>query len=703
VTERYVIGVDAGGTFTDVVIAGEDGRLWTDKAFSTPDDPARGVIAALRACAARVGEALPDVLAATGRLAHGTTVGTNALIQRRGARTGLLMTRGFEDTTLITRGPMGRNVGVPASQAMDYVHNDRPPPLVPPALIRGVTERVAPDGEVVARLDEDEAARMLGELAAAGAESIAVCLLWSFRNDAHERRVAELARALLPDVPVHLSSRVSPQMGEFERATTTVVNAYLGPIMERYLGSLQRSLQAEGLGRPVQLMSCSGGVVMPHDAGRQAVMLVNSGPVGGLVAARRLGERLGLADVVTTDMGGTSFDVGVIHGGELETEQRPCLDQGLPVQVPAVRVVTIGAGGGSIARARDGRLLVGPDSAGAVPGPACYGAGGVEPTVTDALVVLGVIDPGYFLGGRKRLDPELAVRAVRERVAEPLGMTVHEAAAGIHHIVTARMADLIRKVTIESGHDPRQFTVFAYGGASPAHAALYAEAVGAREVVVPAAGSVFSALGCACSDLKYAYAQARPMPLRPDAATIAAFNETFRVLEERALADLERLGPPGADAVLTRRVDLRYEGQLNELTVPWVAADLDADRFGDLRGAFEAGYESRFGSGTTRSASPMEAVTFRVEALLRVPDLAAWSRPLAPAAGGDARKGSRLLHLRGLDAQEAAVYEADRLAPGATVEGPAIVERPDTTVLVPPGHLACLDDIGNLRISVASR
>ncbi|HXM57999.1 MAG TPA: hydantoinase/oxoprolinase family protein, partial [Candidatus Dormibacteraeota bacterium] len=462
-----------------------------------------------------------------------------------------------------------------------------------------------------------------------------------------------------------------------------------------------RQLRDQCLSRPVQLMSCAGGVVMPHDAGRQAVMLVNSGPVGGLVAARRLGLSLGLPDIVTTDMGGTSFDVGLIHDGELETEQRPCLDQGLPVQVPAVRVVTIGAGGGSIARARDGRLLVGPDSAGAEPGPACYGTGGTAPTVTDALVVLGVIDPDYFLGGRKRLDAERAARAVRDHVAEPLGMTIQEAAAGIHHIVTARMADLIRKVTVESGHDPRQFTVFAYGGASPAHAALYARAVGAREVVVPAAGSVFSALGCVCSDLKYAYAQARPLPLRPDPDVIAAFNQTFRLLEERALADLRRLGPAGTAAVLTRRLDLRYEGQLNELTVPWTLPGLDASQFGELRRAFEAGYQARFGAGTTRSEAPMEAVTFRVEALLHVPDLATWTHPVERVPGAAARKGGRRLHLRGWTALEADVYEADRLAPGVAVEGPAIVERPDTTVLVPPGHRACRDEIGNLRIQTA--
>jgi N-methylhydantoinase A len=694
----YFVGVDSGGTFTDVVILDAAGHISFDKAFSTPHRPALGVIAALENAAGLLSRDLPAVLAETERFAHGTTVATNALIQRKGARVGLLMTKGFEDTLLIGRGPMARNLGIPPSQAMDFIHTERPDPLVPKALSRGVAERVAVDGRVLAPLREEDVLAALDHFKAEGVNSIAVCLLWSFMHPAHEERVKALIEGLAPDVLVTLSCEVSPFLGEFERATTAAVNAYIGPVLIGYVKDLQSALEAGGLTRPVQLMKCSGGLTLPERIEREAVALVNSGPVGGLVAARYLGRVLGHDNVITTDMGGTSFDVGVIYRGEFEEERTPFVSQGIPLQVPAAKVVTIGAGGGSIAWTDGRRLLVGPQSAGASPGPACYDQGGTEPTVTDALVALGLLDPEYFFGGRKRLHRGRAEQAIRDRLAEPLGLGVLEAAAGIYEVVTAKMSDLIRKVTVESGLDPREFVLFAYGGASPAHAALYGHGIGAREVIVPHAAPVFSALGVALADLLYTFARSEPMPLVPDPAVIARFNAIFESLERQAGRTVAASGFRPEQAALSRKLDLRYEGQMNEITVPWQPGGLTAEKLPEVRRVFEEAYATRFGRATARGESPLEVITFRVEALRisEKPRLQA-----EPETAGDparARKGAREVWLRPFGAFAAQVYDFAGLGPGSRLAGPAIIERRDTTVFIPPGFAARVDGYRNVRI-----
>lgn len=697
---RYYIGADTGGTFTDLVILDEAGRLYFDKAFSTPAAPDQGVLAALENCAGLLKKDLHELLQDAERFSHGTTVGTNALIQRRGAKVGLIMTKGFEDTILITRGPMGKNLGIPPSQAMDFIHNERPEALVPKMLIRSVTERVAVDGAIIAPLLEDDVRQALKDLLGAGVESIAVCLLWSFRNDVHEKKIKAIIHDVDGKVSVNLSSDVSPVLGEFERAVTTVVNAYVGPVIVRYLTRLQAALAGKGLRRPVQALKCSGGLTLPQHLEKEAVSIVNSGPVGGLVAAQYLGESLGYRNIITTDMGGTSFDVGVIHKGELEEERLPFLSQGIPVQVPAVKVVAIGAGGGSIAWTDGRRLLVGPRSAGADPGPACYDQGGSEPTVTDALVVLGLVDPNYFFGGRKQLVKARAERAIQEKIGLALGLELREAAAGIYEIVTAKMADLIRKVTVESGYDPREFILFAYGGAAGAHAALYGSALGVKEVIVPHTAAVFSALGTALSDVKYSYTRSEPLIVEATPAFLARFREVFRELDDKSLEDMKASGFSSGEVVLNRKLDVRYEGQMNEITVPWDRDNLDGDGIAALRSVFERTYETRFGEGTTRSESPLEIMSFRVEALkiTEKPEL----RPCAEEGHdpGRAAKGAREVYLRQFGSFAAAAYEYDRLAPGNRVVGPAIVERRDTTVFVPPDHIAVIDGYWNIRIQI---
>ena len=702
--QTFVVGVDSGGTFTDAVAIHRDGRVATAKAYSTPQHPAEGVLNAVAALAAEVGLSRPELLRAVTRFVHGTTVSTNALIERRGAVVGLLTTAGFEDTLTIGRGPMRRTGGLPYQRAMDFARTDPPAPLVPRRLVAGVHERVTASGAVLYPLDEAQARVQIERLVDEGMESLAVCLLWSFRNPAHERRLRELAKEVAPLVEVSLSSEIAPLNGEFERAVTTVVNAYVGPRTTGYLDSLRRALADEGLAVDVEVMKSSGGCCHPEDVPQEAASIIHSGPIGGLIAARELGARLGIGNIITTDMGGTSFDVGLMHDGQFEIEPTTFVDQGMPVRTSAVKLTAIGAGGGSIAWTDGRRLMVGPHSAGAEPGPACYGLGGTEPTVTDALVVLGILDPEYFFGGRRTLRRDLAEAAIARAVAEPLGLDVREAAAGIYEIVNANMSDLIRKVTVESGWDPRAFSLLCYGGSGPAHCAFFGPALGIREVIIPDTSPVFSALGAARSEVRYSSVASARLAVGGD-DTVAAFNEAFARLEAEAFAR-SGLGRDGGVEVV-RKVDVRYRGQMNELTLPWPHPPLAPGEAGRIREAFNAVYVAKFGAGTTRDSAALEVVTFRVD-LVRADPRLEQHRATTPASAADTTpvpapvpapvpKARREVYQRGTGAEDIPVYDRDALG-GATLTGPCLIERADTTVFVPRGRSIAVDDLGNLRL-----
>ena len=679
----YRIGVDVGGTFTDLAVVDGEGGIRAVKAFSTPGAPEQGVFDVLDRAASVFHMPVKDILSKTDAFAHGTTVSTNALIERNGARVGALLTHGFEDTLAIGRGPVGRVGGLPQSSAMDFIHTEPPIPLVARNMVRGVFERIGSDGRVVVPLDEARLREAVRELLTSGAESLAVCLLWSFRNPVHERRVAAVAAEMTPGLPISLSCEIAPKMGEFERAVTTAVNAFVGPVTRNYVANLETGLSNMGLGGPLRIITSRGGAVRAENAGREAVSVINSGPAGGLIAARYLGDFLGHERIITADMGGTSFDVGLIDGDALEEEPRPFLDQGLPVLLPAARLVTIGAGGGSVAWTDGYGLRVGPRSAGADPGPAAYGRGGSEPTVTDALIVCGVIDPEFFFGGA--LDPDLAASAIADRIARPLGMTLHDAASGIVEVVNARMANLIRKVSIESGHDPDDFTLYAYGGATGAHFADFAKQLGIRKVVLPYAGPVFSALGVAIADIVHMHARSEPVPLCEEATAVA--NRNFRELEELARDD------PGNRWILRRRIEMRHRDQMNEVTVDWPKEVMSDGDDATLRSLFETECERRFGSGVARPESPLELVSFRVDATLPT------RRPTpAPLRFGKPEPGSRTrrIHMRGTGWIEAAVHEFGMLTPGTEIGGPAVIERDTTTIWLPAGVRATLDAYGNL-------
>jgi N-methylhydantoinase A len=499
---QFLVGIDIGGTFTDCVLIDRKGTVQSLKVPSTPQDFSQGMMEALAAAATLVGLDLHAFCRSIAFLSHGTTVGTNAIIQSRGAKVGLLTTRGHEHALHIMRGSRGFT-GRDIRKVVHFPETSKPVPIVPKRLIRGVSERIDCFGQPVAALNEAELEQAVRDLLAQGVEAIAICFLWSFKNPTHERRAAEIVQRLAPQLFVTCSVDIAPKWGEYERVAATVFNAYLGPIISGYLARLDRVLQDLGYRQGLQISQCGGGTVSVERALEAPLLTLDSGPVAGVTASRSLGALLGERNVITTDMGGTSFDVSIVYDGEPAYTFTSNLHQ-YDFFLPKVDIQAIGSGGGSIVRvdAEARRISVGPDSAGAFPGPACYGRGGKEATVTDAQLVLGLLDPDKFAGGRMPLDRNAAHVAV-ESCAVALEMSALECAAGICRIVELQMADIVRKTTVEKGFDPRDFVLFAFGGAGPAHADVFARELGVRRVVVPQkkAASTWCAFGAAVADV----------------------------------------------------------------------------------------------------------------------------------------------------------------------------------------------------------
>src|ERR671934_1223411 len=469
----YLVGIDIGGTFTDCAIVDRAGKLLTTKVPSTPPDFARGMMDALGAGAEALGLPLDEFCRDIAFLSHGTTVGTNTIIQKRGAKVGLITTKGHEDAIHIMRGSRGYG-GRDIRKVVHFPETSKPAPIVPKRLIKGISERVDCFGEVVVHLNEQEAEAAIRELVAQGVEAIAICFLWSFRNPAHENQVKAMVQRIAPDVFVTTSVDIAPKWGEYERVTATALNAYLGPVMGGYLGRLDSSLKKLGYEHGLQITQCGGGTVPVARAGEAPLLTLDSGPVSGVTASMFLGAAMGEKNVITTDMGGTSFDVSIIYGGKPAYSFLANTDQ-YEYFLPKVDLQAIGAGGGSLVRVQPEKrtMTVGPDSAGAFPGPVCYSRGGAVPTVTDAQLVLGYLDAENFAGGRMTLDKNAAVAAM-EALGKQIGMSAIECAAGVCRIVELQMADIIRKVTVEKGFDPRDFVLFAFGGAGPAQAGVFA-------------------------------------------------------------------------------------------------------------------------------------------------------------------------------------------------------------------------------------
>jgi N-methylhydantoinase A len=698
----YVVAVDSGGTFSDCVVIDDRGGVVRAKSPSTPPEYEEGVIGSVSEAAKRLGRSVGELLAETTLFAHGTTVATNLLITRTGAKTALITTRGHEDAILIGR-TVQKVAGLSEAEIIDVAHLTKADPIVARSRIFGVAERVDRNGAVVAKLDPARLDGLRERLREQGVEAIAVSLLWSFLNPEHERQLQQwLADGNgngTPDWFVTASSELVPVLREYERGSTTVLNAYLTPSVNGYLERMRERLRASGHRGAIAVMHSAGGVSSIDEARRRGVTLLSSGPAGGMLGARALAQRLELDRVIATDVGGTSFDVGLVVDGEPSYADAPVFAK-YPVALPVIDVTSIGAGGGSVGwiEPATGVLKVGPRSAGAVPGPACYGTGGTEPTVTDANLVLGRLNPDYFLGGRIRLDADAALEAM-SGIAEPLGLTPHEAAAAVIEIVDSQMADLIRRVTVGRGLDPGRFTVFCYGGAGGLHAAAYAGKLGCREIVVPRTAAVFSAFGIGMSDAKRVEVASYPMREPFD---LRRWRDRLDELERSLAEKLKTERLPTADLVLRRFVDLQLSGQVHAVRVPVEAADLDAGDGGEgVIARFVELYEAKFGAGTAYRQAGVEAVTFIVEATARLPVPTAESLPSEGSDPSHALKGDRPVYFAGAGFEPVTLYNAEQLRPGNELAGPAVVEAEDTTVLVAARQRLWLDGLLNLRIALA--
>ena len=707
---RYLVATDTGGTFVDAVVWDLDGgRFRVGKAAATPDDPPRGIVDAIGAAAGPGGDPPDEVLANTLLFFNGSTVTTNAMIERKGARTGLLITAGFEDTLAIAN-VAGRTAGLDEAALMDYRRAEWPAPIVERGLVRGVIERVDAHGEIVVPLDADQAVRALDELAEQGVEALAICFLWSFRRPDNEQRMKELAARRHPGLFTVASSDLIPVLREYERANTTAINAFLGPVFANYARGLRRRLRAgRHRGEPLVMQSV-GGLAPASEVERAPVATLFSGPVGGVIAGQALGASIERPNLITTDMGGTSFDVGLILDGEPLTAPVTVIER-QTVAIPTVELVTIGAGGGSAAWIDDaGMLQVGPRSMGATPGPACYGRGGDTPTVTDADVVLGYIDADRFLGGDMRVSREAAERAIRTGIADPLGMSAVEAAAAIYRIVNARMADLIRRVTVERGFDPRDFAIAAFGGCGPTHCTAYGPDVGVSLVVVPDSAAVFSAFGIGRSDLRHAWVRAFPHELRAldgaiDRAPLAEINRIFAELTDRAARQSARDGVAPERARLRYSADVRYKNQTHQLAVPLAAAPpLDDDGPDRLAAEFERRYDRRYGGGASSPTARIEWVNLRLESVTPAPVSATLARePLGPADASAARIGVKDVY--DLERRRFAPtphFAADALRPGHRIDGPAVVVAYGATIPLHRGQRLGVDSGRNLSIEFAA-
>lgn len=694
----YIIGVDVGGTFTDGVLADGEGKIYGAKAPSTPPNYTEGVFEVLEDLALQSGLTLWEMLERTHHISHGTTSSLNALVMGTVPDIGFITTRGHRDSIYIMN-VEGRYLGSSPEQLQSVITQTKEHALIPRHLAYEVTERVDRDGRVLVPLAEDEVRQATRELVSAGVPAIAVSLLWSFRNDAHEHRIREIIAEEAPDMFVAISSEVSPRIREFSRSATTIMSAQIAPGLRAYLGDLELRLRESGLSGQLLIMQSNGGAIVAQDAPSRAISTVGSVLTGGVVGAVALAGQLGHSNIVATDVGGTTFLTGLVVNGEPVRSTTTVLNHH-PINVPRVEVDAIGSGGGAIAWLdQGGNLLVGPKSAQAVPGPACYDQGGAEPTNTDANLVLGILPERGLLGGRKALSVEKAREAIRTRIAEPLGLSVEDAAAAIYAVQINQTADLLRKTVVEAGHDPREFVLYAFGGAGPANCAGYASELGVGTVVVPLGplASAFSAYGLVTSNVVLTGEYSDPTMLPADPHQVEA---NFMRLETEMLEALEAQGLAFTEVELVRELDMRYSMQLAELPTP-VGKPVTEQEVGAAMERFERQYAEFFGEGSGFSAAGIQGITYRVRAVgrldasLEAPELPAGESADASAAVA----GTRPVRLDETGYQETTIYDYTKLRPGHRLRGPAVIEVPTTTAVLPSGMTGTIDRLGNLVIN----
>ncbi len=665
----YRVAMDIGGTFTDFVVADDEaGRTESGKVLSTPTDPAQGVLEGIAQLVAEP--------SAIDFVVHVTTVGLNAFLERKGTRVLLLMTAGLRDAYSIARHDR---------KELYALRYRKPKRLVPRRDVLEVRERLLYDGSVETPLDETSLEPVIAKIRSEGIEAVAVCLLHAYVNPVHELRVREILQRECPGLSVTLSHEIAREWREYERASSAVLNAYIAPRVERYLATLEQGLRGLGVSSTLYVMQSNGGITTARKAREQPIQTLLSGPVGGSiggVALSRLTER---PNLLCVDMGGTSFDLSLVVDGQPSVSTETELE-GLPVLMPLVDIHTIGAGGGSLAWLEAGGLRVGPQSAGADPGPACYGRGGVEPTVTDANLFLGRLDPSYFLGGRMRLDEEAARRALAS-IAEQVGLDEVGLAEGMLAIVNAKMADAMRTITVKQGIDPRAYSLVAFGGAGPMHAVWLAEELEIGEVVVPWSPGTFSAWGMLQTDMRHDVVRAFYEPL--EGLEASAVARVYGELEREAAELLAAESIPEADRYVARTADMRYVGQEYFVSVP-IGATID---LAEIDAAFHEAHRVRYGHSTP--GAPVEFVNLRVAGMGRIGRPAA---PTPPAAGGDPSLGRRAVVFGG-EPHATPVLLRDRMPPGTVEAGPVVVEEASATTVVPPGYATRVDDHGNLLIT----
>ena len=696
-TEQYRIGVDIGGTFTDGILLNEiTGEIRTGKVPSTPDDPSESFLRV-------VNRMLDDGAIAPEKVkyvVHGTTVATNAIIEGNLAKTAFITTEGFRDLLEIQTGIR------PTLYDLQF---EKLRPLVPRYLSFGVPERLDFRGDVLVPLDEGAMRQIVDELRGEGVESIAVCLLHSYINSEHEERIGEILGEELPTVLHSLSSSVAPEFREYFRASTTVINAAIRPVVSQYLGKIKSRFQGSGISGEWLVMQSSGGVFTFEAAMERPVFMVESGPAAGVIAANHLGKNLGHENVISFDMGGTTAKAGLIEngtprvtkdyevGGTAATTEHGSRGSGYPIRTPVIDLVEIGAGGGSIAWIDSGGILrVGPRSAGADPGPVCYGQGGTEPTITDANLVLGRISPDYFLGGEMRLDVDAARQAIKERCADPLGMGVDEVALGIVEIANSAMVGALRRVSVQRGYDPRDFVLVAFGGAGPVHANRLAAELEMPTVLVPMSPGTTSAMGLLVTDIRHDYSVA--LIQRADRIDINVANEQFQQMRCEGQAALSREGVADEDTRFVKQADMRYVGQSYELTVPLQENDLDADALDEILAQFHQEHERSY--GFKAESEPVEFVALRLSAIGVIPK----PRSRKVRRGGDATinvfKETRPVYFADTGGRvDCPIFDRYQLGSGDEVAGPAIIEEVDSTTVIHPGYRADVDEFGNIFLS----
>jgi N-methylhydantoinase A/oxoprolinase/acetone carboxylase beta subunit len=685
----YRVGFDVGGTFTDFVLQAPSGELTTGKRLTTYPDPSSACLVGLDDLVARAGVSWAELSQAV----HGTTLGSNVVIERKAEGVGLLTTRGFRDVLIIGREKR--------YQVYD-LQIEKPRPLIARRFIGEVTERVLADGSIRTPLDEADARRAIRELAGRGVTTLAVCLLHAYLNPVHEQRLAALVSEEAPHVTVTLSHEVSPTFREYERTSTTVDNAYVMTAIRDYLRGLAAALGERGYRGRLFVMQSSGGVATAEAMERYPVRMIESGPAAGALMAAAYGELTGRRDLIAFDMGGTTAKLALIENGRPATTTAFELHRvnnapgsGLPMNIQAIDLVEIGAGGGSIARPRLGVIAVGPESASSTPGPVCYARGGEEPTVTDANLVLGYLNPDYFAGGAMPLSVGGAARALETRLAEPLGLSLEQAAWGVHAIVNTNMELATRVVSIERGRDPRALTLVAFGGSGPVHGCRLAQALGVPRVILPAAAGLTAAIGLLAAEVRFDVS--RTYVGRLDAVPPARLDAMFDEMAAQATTVVRDSAATGG-VTLSRSVDARYVGQGYELTVPVPAGRLDAAALGRVRAAFDEIYAARYGYAQPGEA--VEVVTWNLSAIGGASRVTLAKAATTSVEGGV--KGRRRAYFPEIGGWvDCPIYDRYRLAAGLQLAGPAIVEERESTSVLPPGTVATVDDYANLVVDVS--